>query len=157
MEIKKLADAGKNFSEIVETVENFIANRSRLYFCLESFDILKGNGRLFNLAANVIEALRVKLIGRAENGKVAIAGKDLTTKRTLVKLSHLIAKDTEGADLSSNLCIISHVCCEEKANTIKDMIVSNTNFDESNIIILKASGLNTLYASNGGTIIAFSY
>ena len=39
MEIKKLADAGKNFSEIVETVENFIANRSRLYFCLESFDI----------------------------------------------------------------------------------------------------------------------
>ena len=155
MEIKKLADAGKNFSEIVETVENFIANRSRLYFCLEIFDILKG--RLFNLAANVIEALRVKLIGRAENGKVAIAGKDLTTKRTLVKLSHLIAKDTEGADLSSNLCIISHVCCEEKANTIKDMIVSNTNFDESNIIILKASGLNTLYASNGGTIIAFSY
>ena len=157
MEIKKLADAGKNFSEIVETVENFIANRSRLYFCLESFDILKGNGRLFNLAANVIEALRVKLIGRAENGKVAIAGKDLTTKRTLVKLSHLIAKDTEGADLSSKLCIISHVCCEEKANTIKDMIVSNTNFDESNIIILMASGLNTLYASNGGTIIAFSY
>ena len=50
-----------------------------------------------------------------------------------------------------------YVCCEEKANTIKDMIVSNTNFDESNIIILKASGLNTLYASNGGTIIAFSY
>ena len=157
MEIKKLADAGKTFNEIVEIVENFIANKSQLYFCLESFDILKGNGRLFNLAANVIEALRVKLIGRADNGKVAIVGKDLTTKRTLIKLSHLIAKDTEGADLSDKLCIISHVCCEEKANTIKELIINNTNYKERNIIILRASGLNSLYAANGGTIISFNY
>ncbi len=157
MEIKKLADAGKPFAEVVDAVEDFIANKSQLYFCLESFDILKGNGRLFNLAANVIEALRVKLIGRAENGKVAIAGKDLTTKRALIKLSHLIAKDTEGADLSDKLCIISHVCCEEKAKTIKELIINNTNYKESNIIILRASGLNTLYGSNGGTLIAFNY
>lgn len=157
MEIKKLADTGKSFDEVVKTVEDFIANKSQLYFCLESFDILKGNGRLFNLAANVIEALRVKLIGRAENGKVAIAGKDLTLKRTLTKLSHLIARDTEGKDLSDKLCIISHVCCEEKANMIKNLIVSNTNYKESNIIILKASGLNTLYGSNAGTLIAFNY
>ena len=157
MEIKKLADEGKNFDDIVASVEDFIENKSKLYFCLESFDILKGNGRLFNLAANVIEALRVKLIGRAENGKVAIAGKDLTTKRALIKLSHLIAKDTEGADLSDKLCIISHVCCEEKAKTIKDLVINNTNYSESNIIILKASGLNTLYAANGGTIISFNY
>lgn len=157
MEIKKLADAGKAFGEIVETVEDFINNRSRLYFCLENFDILKGNGRLFNLAANVIEALRVKLIGRAENGKVAIAGKDLTIKRTLIKLSHLIAKDTEGADLSDKLCIISHVCCEEKAKTIKELIANNTNYQESNIIILRASGLNTLYAANSGVLVSFNY
>lgn len=157
MEIKKLADAGKSFDEVVKAVEDFIDNKSQLYFCIESFDILKGNGRLFNLAANVIEALRVKLIGRAENGKVAIAGKDLTLKRTLAKLSHLIARDTEGKDLSDKLCIISHVCCEEKANMIKELIVSNTNYKESNIIILKASGLNTLYAANSGTIIAFNY
>lgn len=157
MEIKKLADAGKDFSQVVETVEGFITNNSGLYFCLESFDILKGNGRLFNLAANVIEALRVKLIGHAENGKIAIAGKDLTIKRTLTKLSHLIAKDTEGADLSNKLCIISHVCCEEKAKAIKELIASNTNYQESNIIILRASGLNSLYASNSGVIVSFNY
>lgn len=157
MEIKRLADSGKDFDCIVNEVEDFIANKSDLYFCLESFDILKGNGRLFNLAANVIEALRVKLIGKAVDGKVSIAGKDLTTKRALIKLSHLIAKDTEGADLSSKLCIISHVCCEEKAQTIKDLIAANTNYNEENIIILKASGLNTLYAANGGTLIAFNY
>ncbi|MCM1113943.1 MAG: DegV family protein [Clostridium sp.] len=157
LEIKKLADAGKSFSEIVEAVEYLIENKSGLYFCLENFDILKGNGRLFNLAANVIEALRVKLIGHAENGNIAIAGKDLNTKRTLIKLSHLIAKDTEGADLSNKLFIITHVCCEDKANTIKELIMRNTNFKESNIIIMRTSGLNTLYAANQGIIVSFNY
>lgn len=157
MEIKKLADNGSSFDEIVEHINNFISNRSQLYFCLETFDILKGNGRLFNLAANVIEALKVKIIGRAVDGKVSIAGKDLTQKRALIKLSHFIAKDTEGADLSDKLCIISHVCCEEKAKNIKQLIVNNTNFSENNVIIIKSSGLNSLYAANNGTIIAFNY
>lgn len=157
MKIKKTAEEGKSFDEIVEAVEDFIANHSQLYFCLENLDILKGNGRLFNLAANVIEALKVKLIGRADNGAVAIAGKDLTMKRTLIKLSHLIAKDTEGKDLSDKICFISHVCCEERASSIKQLIVNNTNFSESNVIILKASGLNSLYAANGGIIVAFNY
>lgn len=157
MEIKKLADNGRNFDEIVEHINDFINNRSQLYFCLETFDILKGNGRLFNLAANVIEALKVKIIGRAVDGKVSIAGKDLTQKRALIKLSQFIAKDTAGADLSDKLCIISHVCCEEKANTIKQLIVANTNFNENNVIIVKASGLNSLYAANCGTLIAFNF
>lgn len=155
--IKLLADSGVPFDEIVKAIEKYIADNSQLYFCLETFDILKGNGRLFNLAANVIEALHVKLIGRAEDGKIAIAGKDLTMKRTLIKLSQLIAKDTENADLSDKKCIISHVCCEEKAQTIKSLIAGNTAFSEDNIIILRTSGLNTLYASNGGTIISFEY
>lgn len=157
MKIKSLADSGTPYDDIVSAIEKHISDKSQLYFCLESFDILKGNGRLFNLAANVIEALRVKLIGRAEDGKVAIAGKDLTLKRTLIKLSQLIAKDTAGADLSQKKCIISHVCCEEKAQTIKNLIVQNTAFTEDNIIILRTSGLNTLYASNAGTLIAFEY
>lgn len=157
MEIKKRADSGQSFDEIVEAVEKFTVENCKLYFCLESFDILKGNGRLFNLAANVIEALRVKLIGRAENGKVAIAGKDLTQKRTFIKLAGLIAKDSAGCDLSDKLCIISHVCCEQKAETIKELIKNNTNYKEENIVILKASGLNSLYASNGGVLIAFNF
>lgn len=157
MEIKSRADKGMPFDEVVSEVEDFIKNHSKLYFCLETFDILKGNGRLFNLAANVIEMLKVKIVGRAVDGKVTIAGKDITQKRALIKLSQLIAKDTEGCDLSNKLCIISHVCCEEKAKTIKSLIVANTNYSDENVIIIRASGLNTLYGANGGTLIAFNY
>lgn len=157
MEIKKLADSGAAFNNIVSSVEKFITENCKLYFCLESFDILKGNGRLFNLAANVIEALRVKLIGRAENGKVAIAGKDLTQKRTFIKLAGFIDRDCSGSSLEDKLCIISHVCCEEKAETVKEIIKNNTGFSEENIIIIKASGLNSLYGSNGGILVAFNF
>lgn len=157
MEIKKLADSGKSFDEIVRDVEFLINEKSRLYFSLESFDMLKGNGRLFNLAANVIEALRVKLIGRADNGKIAIAGKDLNTKRALIKLAGFIKKDVGSADLRDKKLIISYVCNKERAETVKNLVLSHTPFKEENIMILKASGLNSLYASNGGIIVAFNF
>lgn len=144
------------FEEVVSAVEDYCKNGCGLYFCLESLDALKGNGRLFNLAANVIEALRVKLIcRRTGEGNISVAGKDLTQKRALTKLANLIAKDTEGCDLAGKKCIISHVCCQEKAESIKSTLESVTGYAADDIIVLKASGLNSLYASNGGIIVSF--
>lgn len=154
--IKELADSGKAFENIVAEVEDYCINNCGLYFCLESLDALKGNGRLFNLAANVIEALRVKLIcRRTTKGNISVAGKDLTQKRALAKLANLIAKDTDESNLSGKKCIISHVCCAEKANGIKAIIEDVTDYSAENVIVLKASGLNSLYASNGGIIVSF--
>ena len=154
--IKSLADGGMPFEEVVSAVEDYCKNGCGLYFCLESLDALKGNGRLFNLAANVIEALRVKLIcRRTGEGNISVAGKDLTQKRALTKLANLIAKDTEGCDLAGKKCIISHVCCQEKAESIKSTLESVTGYAADDIIVLKASGLNSLYASNGGIIVSF--
>ena len=41
-------------------------------------------------------------------------------KRQLSKLANLVAKDTEGCDLKGKACIISHVCCKEKAEHVKE-------------------------------------
>lgn len=154
--IKELADSGKAFENVVAEVEDYCINNCGLYFCLENLDALKGNGRLFNLAANVIEALRVKLIcRRTTEGNISVAGKDLTQKRALAKLANLIAKDTDESNLSGKKCIISHVCCAEKANGIKAIIEDVTDYSAENVIVLKASGLNSLYASNGGIIVSF--
>lgn len=157
MEIKRLAESGKAFDDIVNAVEELINKKSGIYFSLESFDMLKSNGRLYNLVANVIEVLRVKIIGKAVDGKIAIAGKDLTMKRALTKLAGYIKSDTEGADLSDKKLIISYVCNRERAESVKNLIASGTGFKAENIIILKASGLNSLYASNGGIIVAFNF
>ncbi len=154
--IKELADGGMAFEELVKTVEDYCVNGLGLYFCLESMDALKGNGRLYNLAANVIEALRVKLIcRRTQVGNISVAGKDLAAKRALNKMAALIAKDTEGCDLSGKKCYVTEVCCVDKANDVKQFISAACNYDDENIIVLKASGLNSLYASNGGIIVSF--
>lgn len=154
--IKELADGGVAFDEIVKTVEDYCVNGLGLIFCLESMDALKGNGRLYNLAASVIEALRVKLIcRRTQEGNISVAGKDLTVKRALNKLAALIAKETEGKDLTGKKCYITQVCCVEKANEVKQFILNTCRFAKENIIVLKASGLNSLYASNGGIIVSF--
>lgn len=153
--IKELADSGTAFDDLVKTVEDFCVKNCFLYFHLESFDALKGNGRLFNLGAKVIEALRVKLIcRRTDYGNISLAGKDLSENRILQKLAALIQKETDGSDLSGKMIIVSYVCCEEKANTIAGLIKEKTGYRD--VIVLKASGLNSLYASNNGVIVSFS-
>ena len=153
--IKELAENGTPFEELVATVEDYCVNHCSLYFDLESMDALKGNGRLYNIGAKVIEALHVKLIGRrTDYGNISIAGKDFTTNRILSKTVDIIVKDTAESDLSDKTMYISEVCCMEKAEKFAAMVKEKLNFGE--VTILKASGLNSLYASNEGIIISYS-
>ena len=154
--IKELADAGTPFDDVVSTVEDYCVNHNGLFFCLESLDALKGNGRLFNLGAKVIETLRVKLIcERTDYGNITVAGKDFNQNRAFGKMAKLVADRTKGCDLKGETCIVSHVCCKEKAQHVADLILAECNFGR--MIVQKASGLNSLYASNGGIIVSYSY
>lgn len=153
--IKELADNATPFDRIVEIVEDFILNHTALYFCLESLDVLKGNGRLFALAASVLKKLRVKLIcERTKQGNISPAGQDLTTNRAMAKMAAIIKNDTEGIDLSDKRLIISHVCCEEKAKFLESKIAALVTF--GSVEIVKCSGLNSTYASNGGIIVSYT-
>ncbi len=155
LKIHELASKGVPFDEVVSEVERYSLENCGLYFSLQSFDVFKNNGRLFSIATKVIEAVRVKLIcGRGKDGNITLAGKDLTESRALSKLVSLIAKDTEGYDLTDKKVIITYVCCEEKANKLAQMIKDKCGYKD--VIVLKGGGLNSLYASNGGIIVSFS-
>lgn len=155
-ELKKNCDEGKSFDEIVGYIEDYISNHMGLFFCLESLDALKANGRLFALAAKVLEKIRVKLICRRnEEGNISLAGQDFTTNRALIKMANIIAENVDGKDLSDAKLYVSHVCCEDRAKFVLDKITEKANF--KNAQILKASGLNSLYASDGGIIVSYSF
>ena len=150
-ELKKVCDAGKSFDEVTAYIEDYILNHTGLYFCLESLDALKSNGRLFALAAKVLEKIRVKLIcKRTDEGNISLAGQDITTNRALIKMANLIAKD-----LANEKLIISYVCCEDRAKFVAGKIAEKSSF--GTVEIIKASGLNSLYASDGGIIVSYSY
>lgn len=152
--INEVADSGMPFEEVVNYIEDFIVNHAVLYFCLDSLDVLKNNGRLFAVAASVLEKLRVKLIGKAVDGNISLAGRDLTVKKALVKTAGIIRDDVAGIDLSDKRLVISHVCCEDRAILLKNKIESYVKF--GSVEIVKCSGLNTTYASNGGIIVSYT-
>ena len=154
--IKALAESGKNTDDIQKEIESYIVNNTGLYFCLESLDALKSNGRLFALAAKVLEKIRVKLIcKRTTQGNISLAAQDITLNRAMMKMSNLIANDLEGKDLSGETLVVSYVCCEDRAKQVAAKICEKAKF--GNVEILKASGLNSLYASDGGIIVSYSF
>lgn len=154
-EIKKLGDDGKDFDEIVSYIDDYIINHTGLYFCLDSLNALKQNGRLFALAAGLLEKINLKLVCKAKDGNISPSGKDLTINRALVKMAKLIAQELEDKDLSDKTLIITHVCCEERAKFVASKIAEKAIF--GNVEILRASGLNSLYASDGGIIVSFNF
>ena len=153
--IKQLADSGKDFDAVVADTEDFIVNHTALYFCLESLDVLKKNGRMFAVAASVLKKLRIKMIfERTTQGNITLAGQDIAMNRALVKMANLITESLSGVDASDKRLIISHVCCEDRAKLLADKIAANVKF--GSVEILKCSGLNSTYASNGGIIVSYT-
>lgn len=155
-ELKRVCDSGMAFDEVTQYIDDYILNHTGLYFCLESLDALKSNGRLFALAAKVLEKIRVKLIcKRTQEGNISLAGQDLTTNRALIKMAGIIGEEVSDKDLTGKTVIISYVCCQEKAEFVAEKIREKTGYTD--VFILKASGLNSLYASNGGIIVSFNF
>lgn len=152
--IVELVQGKNSFDDVCARVEDNIQNESKLFFCLESLDVLKNNGRLFALAASVLEKLRVKLICKAKDGNVSLVAQDIAMNRAMVKIAKLIAESVEGRDLTGKRVVISHVCCPERAQLLADKIKATTDFKD--IEIVKCSGLNTTYASNGGIIVSYN-
>ena len=150
----ELKENGASFEEVVSKVEYYLKDSSTLYFCLESLDTLKKNGRLFALAAGLLEKLRVKLICQKNGeGNIKLCCQELAMNRAMVKIAALVNKDTKNLNVSNNKLIISHVCCYDRAKMLADKIKSLGKFND--VEIVKCSGLNSTYASNGGIIVSY--
>lgn len=153
--IKMLGDDGVSFDDMVADIEKFIVDNTELIFCLESLDVLKNNGRLFALAANVLKKLKLKMIiERTTEGNIKLVGQDIAMNRSIIKMAGLIAQKVKDVDVSDKRLIISHVCCEERAKFVAEKIAANVQF--GSVEIVKCSGLNSTYAANGGIIVSYT-
>ena len=152
--IKELGDGGADFDTVVATVEDYIVNHTALYFCLESLDVLNQNGRLYAMAATIMKKLKLKLIcERTQEGSVKLAGQEFSSNRALVKMANIISNEVKDNNPSEQRIILSHVCCEDKAKLVADKL-QDVGF--GSVEIVKASGLNSVYAANGGLIVSFT-
>lgn len=150
LKIRELAGAGLPFKKIVREVEQYIYEMQTL-FVLESLENLRKNGRLTKLQAVVTGALKIKLfMGATPEGEICKLGQALSVKQALSKMVDRMAGDAAHAGRTLAIC---HCNCLERAFQVKAMVEAKCGFGQ--ILILEAGGITSVYANDGGIVVAY--
>ena len=148
--VSELCEKGLAFDEVIERVEAY-TSRMQTMFVLENLDNLRKNGRLTRMQALVTGALRVKLfMGATREGEIEKLGQGLSIRQTLARMISAVADDT---DHIGRRLVIAYCNCRERAEFLREQFAERCKFSE--IIMVPTGGISTVYAFDGGTIIAY--
>lgn len=151
LKVKQLIEEKLNASDIVEQVTNYIS-KTKTLFILDSLDNLAKNGRISNFSALMANMLHIVPIMGADNeGRIELKEKIRGKKKAFQRLVDMIGE--YNVDFENTILGITHVNCLEKAEKLRDEIKEKYPFKD--IKIFKSSGLSTVYAYDGGIVIAF--
>lgn len=151
LKIQEYAEKGASFEEIVAQVEEYIRQRETL-FVLENLETLRKNGRLTGMKAALVSVLNIKpvMMGTPE-GTIEQCAIGRGTKKALKKMIEEVG--SRVSDYENRIFGISHCNCPERAQFVKAEIEKRYPFKQ--IIIADTAGVGTLYANDGGIVIAF--
>ncbi|MEE1077816.1 MAG: DegV family protein [Agathobacter sp.] len=150
IKIMELEEQGCSFEEVVEQVEAYIESVNT-FFVLETLETLRKAGRLSNLKAFVANTLNIKpVMGATEEGTIKQLSQARGVKKALVKMVDEIISATK--DCEKKVLAISHCNCPDRAQFVKEALEKVANFKK--IIILNTAGISSMYANDGGVIVA---
>ena len=139
LKVQEFEEAGLPFEEVVARTEEYISSMNT-YFVLETLETLRKNGRLTNLKALIANTLNIKpVMGSTKEGMICQLGQ---------------AQDMIGRtkDCEQRVLAIAHCNCPERAAAVKARIEKLANFKK--IIIINTAGVSSMYANDGGVIMA---
>ena len=154
--IKDLCEQGLPFKEI-ERAANEKAEKLQTFFVLQDMETLRKTGRLSGTAARFATLLNIKPILYADRGEI----KKFDTARSIEKALRRMcecciekAREQLPIDGIKNelKAAIVHCNCPERAEAVKTCLEKLADFKE--ISIASARGVSTIYASDGGIVIA---
>ena len=148
--VRELAEEGLPFAQVVEQAEAYIS-RMQTMFVLEDLENLRKNGRLTRVQSLVTGALRVKLLmGATREGEIEKLGQGLSMRQTLARM---VSRMADHADHAGRRLVISHCNCRERAEHVRALVQERCRFRE--ILIIATGGISTVYANDGGIIVAY--
>ena len=151
IKIKELMDLNHTKEEIVSITSNYVEKLKTL-FILESYDHLLKAGRLSKVKASLATFLQICPIMSANNeGEIIALDKVRGKKKAFNRLVDMIGE--EDVDYENTILGITHVNALEKAQNLKKDILKKYPFKE--IMIFEARGISTVYADDGGIVVAF--
>lgn len=149
LKIQECEEAGMPFEEIVENVENYIAEKGT-WFVLENLETLRKNGRLSTVKALVATALKIKpIMAGTEQGTIVQLGQARGMNRAIVWMVENIVEKVERSE--EKILAISHCNCRDRAEIVKDALMQKMKFKD--VIILDTAGVSSMYANDGGVIV----
>ena len=149
MKIMEMEEAGLPFEKVVEKTEAF-RDEMNTYFVLDNLETLRKNGRLTGVKALVASTLSIKPVMGAEKGTIIQRGQSIGMKKALSKMADLVASEVK--DAKDKTLMITHCNAPARALLVKDMILSRKEFKD--ILIMDTRGVSSMYANDGGVIIA---
>lgn len=150
MKIQELEEAGESFEKVVEDVEAYIASMNT-FFVLETLETLRKAGRLSGLKSLVASTFNIKpVMGSTKEGTIQQLGQARGMKKALTKMVDDMLKVTRNCE--NRVLAISHCNCPERAQFVKDTIEKLAQFKQ--IFIVDTAGVSSMYANDGGVIIA---
>lgn len=150
LKVKQLIEENLNPSEIIEMTNKYIS-KLKTFFILDSLDNLAKNGRITNFKAILANVLHIVPIMGAHEGTIVLKEQVRGKKKAFNRLVEMIGE--YNVDFENTILGITHVNCVEKAENLKNEIMSRYPFKD--VKVFKASGLSTVYADDGGIVIAF--
>ena len=150
LKVQECEEAGMSFDEVVSAAESYIEGQ-HTYFVLENLDTLRKNGRLTGIKSIVASALNIKpVMGSTPQGTICQLGQARGIKRALGRMTDYIAG--EVTDPEKKILGISHCNCYERAKEVERILLGKFHVKAS--FIVDTAGISTMYANDGGIIIA---
>ena len=150
MKIQECEEAGLPFEQVIETVDAYI-EQQHTFFVLDNLETLRKNGRLSKVKALVASALKIKpVMGSTEEGAIYQLDQARGINKALVKMAQAIVEKT--ADSEQKVLAISQCNCHERAILLKNALEERMPMKK--IVILDTAGVSSMYANDGGVIVA---
>lgn len=150
MKIQECEEAGCSFEETVKQVEAYIEGQNT-FFVLDNLETLRKNGRLSGVKSLVASALKIKpVMGATPEGTICQLDQARGMNKALVKMVQHIVEKTQNSE--NKVLAISHCNCAERAELLKNAL--REKLSAKRIVVLDTAGVSSMYANDGGVIVA---
>lgn len=150
LKVQEFEEAGYSFEEVVKKTEEYISGMNT-FFVLETLETLRKAGRLSSIKAFVANTLNIKpVMCSTKEGTIQQLGQARGMKKALAKMVDDMLAKTK--DCENKILAISHCNCPERAEFVKNTIEKLAHFKK--IVIVNTAGVSSMYANDGGVIIA---
>ena len=147
--IQELCQAGLPFEEIKEKVTEY-RDTMGTYFVLETLDALRKNGRLSGLQAFFATALNIKPVMGATEGTIIKLDQARGINKALQRMCDIAIK--EQGDTSGKTLVIAHCNNLARAEFVRAEMEKRGTYKR--VVITETAGVATVYASDGGIVMA---